>query len=192
MADMRTQAVMGIIPPSVAEARIAERWPTVAAYPFVSKPAAALQVLAKKLVLAVLSLPAILAAVLLIFAVPLAFLIAFLAWLMLAPFFALKILPGSMTRYLLTNRRLVVQRGWSRKIVREVPLAEIEKVQIVPGSEQSFYTSADLEILSNGRPVLRLPGVDEYQQFCVQIENAYLAWGRKEPPKEQAYPAKAP
>lgn len=192
MADMRTQAIMGIIPPTVGEARIAERWPTVAAYPFVSKPAAALQELAKRLIVFTLKLPWLVAVVLMPLVLPVSFLIALTAWLMLAPFFFLKILPGFMTRYLLTNRRLVVQRGWSRRIVKEVPLSEMDKVRVVPGSEQPFYTSADLEILSNGKVLLRLAGVDEYEQFRVQIENAYIAWGRKEHPKEQLYPAKAP
>ncbi|MCS6977284.1 MAG: PH domain-containing protein [Gemmatales bacterium] len=188
---MRTQPVMGIVPPSVAEARIAERWPTVAAYPFVSKPAAALQTLAKGLIVSILKLHWLLAAILMIFVLPLSFLIALAAWLMLAPFFFAKILPGFMTRYVLTNKRLMVQRGWSRRIVKEVPLTEMDKVQVVAGSEQPFYTSADLEILSNGKVLLRLPGVDEYEQFRVQIENAYIAWGRKEQPKEQQFPAKA-
>lgn len=175
--DMRTQAILGVVPPSIAEARIAERWPTVAAYPFVSKPAAALQQLAKALLVAVIKLPFVLAAILMIFVFPLSFLLALAAWLMLAPFFAAKILPGTMTRYLLTNQHLAIQRGWSRKVVHKVPLSDIETVQVVPGSEQPFYTSADLDILSNGKVLMRLRGVDEYEQFRVQIENAARAWG---------------
>lgn len=191
MADMRTQAVMGIIPPTVDEAKIAERWPTVAAYPFASKPASALQELAKNLCVATIKLPFIIAGLLLIVVVPLATLIAAAGWLMLGPFFAMKILPVFMTRYLLTNRRLVIQRGWSRKTVQEVKLEEIENVQVMTGSEQPFYTSADLEIISAGKPIMTLRGVDEFRHFQVQIENAYLAWGRKNPPKVQAFPAKA-
>src|SRR4029453_10714303 len=94
-----------------------------------------------------------------------------------------------MTRYLLTNRRIVIQRGWTRKPVQEVKLTEIEKVQIAPGSEQEFYTSADLEIISAGKPLMVLRGVDEYRQFMIQIENTRLAWGRLNPPKDQQYPA---
>jgi len=191
MADMRTQAVMGIIPPTVAEAKIAERWPTVAAFPLVSQLSARLQELAKGIMLATFRLPFILAAVALPFTFTLALLIALAGWLLLAPFFALKIAPIFMTRYLLTNRRLVVQRGWSRRTAAEVPLAEIDKVQVADGSEQPFYTSADLEILSGGKKVLTLRGVDEFQQFKIQIENAYLAWGRKDPPRNQQFPAKA-
>jgi uncharacterized membrane protein YdbT with pleckstrin-like domain len=190
MADMRTQAVMGVIPPTVAEAKIAERWPTVAAFPFVSKPACGLQELAKNILLATFKLPVIAAAVLLLVTFPLALLIALAAWLMLAPFFALKIAPVFMTRYLLTNRRLVIQRGWSRKPVQEVKLEEIEKVQVAAGTEQEFYTSADLEIISAGKPIMTLRGVDEFKQFQIQIENAYLAWGRKNPPTVQLFPGK--
>ena len=40
-----------------------------------------------------------------------------------------------------------------------------------------------------GKVLVTLPGVPEYRQFKINIESAYLAWGRKSPPKEQTHPA---
>jgi len=189
MGDMRMQAVMGVIPPEVAEARIAVRWPSVAAYGGVAKLGASMQQTANGLFRWTLNQPAVLAGLLMFVTVPLAFLLAAPAWLLMAPPYYLKVLPVFMTRYTLTNRRIMIQRGWSLKPVQEVKLEDIEAVKVAAGSEQPFFLAADLEILSAGKPALTLKGVKEYQQFKIVLENAYLAWGRRSPPKEQIHPA---
>ena len=189
MADMRSQAIMGIIAPESAEARLTYRWPSVARFPAPAKLGNSIIQSARGLVFAVIKMPFILAVILMIPATVVAFLIAFVAYLMLAPLYFSKVLPVMMTKYVLTNRRLMITKGWSQKPVAEVPLDQIEAVRIVPDSEQPFYLAADLEIVSGGKVALTLPGVPEFRQFKVNIENAYLAWGRKDPPKEQIHPA---
>jgi hypothetical protein len=199
--DMRQEAILGIIQPQVAEAKLAERWPSVTAY-LGGAPArlgAQMQLAARGLIRAVLRLPVWLSALAMILALPLATLIALAAWLLLAPFFFLRIMPITATRYVLTNKALKVLKGWSGRVVQEIPLAEMDAepngdfprvaVRIVPGSVQDFYQAADLEILSHRQVALVLRGVKEYEQFQRAIENAWFAFGRKEMPKQQIHPA---
>lgn len=187
--DMRRQAIMGVVPPQVAEARITVRWPSVAAYPAPARLGAAMQTTANALYRAVLKLHPILAGLLLIPVVPLCFFIALAAWLMLAPFYFIKIMPFLATRYALTNRRVMIQKGISAVPRQYVNLEDITAVRVVPGSEQPFYLAADLEVVSTNGAVLRLAGVKEFASFKAAIENAQLAYGRKSPPTEQIHPA---
>jgi hypothetical protein len=189
MTDMRSQAVMGIIPPQVAEARLAYRWPSVARFPGPARLGNAIIQTAKNLVFAVIRMPVYLSAFLILPATVLATLIAFAAYLLLAPLYFSKVMPLMMTKYVLTNRRIMIQKGWSQKSAGEVPLEKLEEVRVVPGTEQPFYLAADLEIVADGRVSLTLHGVPEFRHFKVNIDNAYIAWGRKDAPKEQIHPA---
>jgi hypothetical protein len=149
MTDVRKQAVTGVVPPQVDEAIIRVAWPAVTTNP----PAAAL---GKTLMRTIILAP--------------------VAWLMLAPLYFKKVLPGLAMRYTLTNRRLMKQRGMRPRAVAEIPLSEIEEVRIVPGSQDKFYRSATLEVLSKGEVKLRLRGVPEPESFKLAVENACMAW----------------
>jgi hypothetical protein len=153
MTDVRQQAVTGLVPPQQGEAVIREVWPSVAAFPAVAA-------LGEKLTRSVVLAP--------------------LAWLMLAPFYFLKVFPlfGVARRYTLTNKRLMVRRGFPPKpqAGHEIGLADIDDVRIAPGSENRFYRAADLEVLSKGQVALKLPGVPEAESFRHAIVNAYKAW----------------
>ncbi|MER3415065.1 MAG: hypothetical protein C4297_02485 [Gemmataceae bacterium] len=195
-----TVAVAGVVPPEIAEAVIAVRWPSVVRFRAVAGLGARLQQLATALVRWIIRvserLPTLLAilvgGILLGCLFPVACLLAFAAWLLLAPFYFSKIAPFTMTRYVVTNRRVMIQRGWSLVPVAEIPLERIASVRVVPGSGDPFYLAADIEIYAQDAPetpALVLQGVKEYEQFRVIIENTYLAWGRKNPPKEQIHPA---
>jgi hypothetical protein len=189
MADMRTQAVMGVIPPEVAEARIAVRWPSVAKYGAPAKLGSTMQEFATRLIRSTLHLPLLLAIPAFAVALLVGFAIACLAWLLLAPFFFLRLMPFVAIRYTLTNRRLMIQRGITAQPAQEVALGDITTVRVVPESVQPFYRSGDIEVLSGDRVALTLRAVKEPEQFKHIILNAYLAWGRKAPPREQIQPA---
>ena len=143
------QAVTGLVPPQLGEATIRVVWPSVAASPAVASFGRALM---RTIILAPL------------------------AWLMLAPFYFKKILPGLACRYALTNRRLMIQRGWKRKPAHEINLAQIDEVRLKPESYDPFYRTADLEILSQGRVAMTLPAVPNAESFRHAIVNAYKAW----------------
>ena len=84
MADARTQVVTGVVPPEVAEARIREVWPSVAASPGIANLG---RVLTGTIVLAPL------------------------AWLLMAAVYFGKLLPFRAKRYTVTNRRVMIRRG---------------------------------------------------------------------------------
>jgi len=149
MPDGRKQAVTGLVPPQLAETTIRVVWPSVAASPAVAR-------LGRSLMRTIILAP--------------------LAWLMLAPFYFKKILPGSARRYTLTNRRLMIQKGWKRKPSREIALAKIDDVRQSADSYDSFYRTATLEIISQGQVALTLPGVPNAESFRHAIVNAYKAW----------------
>jgi hypothetical protein len=188
MVDMRSQAVVGVVPPDVAEALLAERWPSVASRGGIARLGSAIQEQAAGLFRATIKLPTILAIILVLPVTIIAFFMASLAWLFLSLAFLLKIGPFVATRYTLTNRRLMIRKGLKPRPVQEVKLSEIEEVRVVPDTEQPFYLAADLEIISDGKSVLRLAGVPEYKTFKRSIEDAYVAWARPQP-KEQIHPA---
>jgi hypothetical protein len=144
------QAVAGLMPPQLGEAMIRETWPSLRGMN------GALAGLAAKLMKSIVLAP--------------------LGWLLLAPLFAHRFRPFFCRRYTLTNRRLMIRRGLKPSPVQEVPLAEIEDVRIAPGSLDSFYHAADLEIIAKGQPVMKLIGVPEPESFRHAIINAVMAW----------------
>jgi hypothetical protein len=144
------QAVTGLTPPQRAEAIIREVRPTVAAHPGLSGPA---QMFLQSVILAPLG------------------------WLLLAPLFPLKFLPFVCKRYTLTNRRLMVRRGLARpRPIQEIALTDIDDVRVAPNSQNIFYHSGVLEILSQGKTVFHLPGVPQPEAFRHTILNAVRAW----------------
>jgi len=143
------QAIAGLTPPQWAEGMVREVWPSVAAHP---GPAA----LGRWLIQSVGLAP--------------------LGWLLLAPFYFLKIMPFLSTRYTLTNRRLMIQRGLKPRPVQEVALADIDDVRITADSHSVFYKSGTLEVLSKDRVVLTLPGVPESDSFRHTILNTVAAY----------------
>jgi hypothetical protein len=149
LSDVRRQAVTGVVPPQTAEAKIRVAWPAVTTAVPVAK-------LGKTLMCTIILAP--------------------LAWLLLAPFYFKKILPFAATRYTLTNRRLMIQRGLRPRPVSEIALAEIDEVRIPPESVDTFYRAGTLEIVSKGQVRLTLPGVPEPEAFRHAVINSCMAW----------------
>ncbi len=149
MTDRRNQAVTGLTPPQSDEARIRVVWPSVAAHSGVASLGRALT---RTIVLAPL------------------------AWLIMALPYFMKVLPGMERRYTLTNRRLMIQKGWKLTPAQEVPLEDIEDVRVVEDANSPFFRSATLEIIAKGQVAMRLPGVPGPQSFRHAILNTTKAW----------------
>ncbi len=97
--------------------------------------------------------------------------------MLLAPLFPLKFLPFVCKRYTLTNRRLMVRRGLARpRPIQEIALSDIDDVRLDTAGSNAFYRSGTLEILSQGKVVLRLAGVPQPEAFRHTILNAVRAW----------------
>jgi hypothetical protein len=144
------QAVTGVIPPLLREGLIREAFPTVLGL----NSGAAL--LAKKLMQTYVLAP--------------------LGFLLLGPLFALRFAPFLCRRYTLTNRRLMIQRGLKPSPVQEVALSDIDEVRSDSAAVDPFYVSGTLEIVSNGKVVMTLPGVPEPEGFRHAIVNSVKAW----------------
>jgi hypothetical protein len=147
--DIREQAIAGVIPPQLAEARMREAFPSVARFPGVASLG---RVLTRTIILAPL------------------------AWMVMGFFYFLKVLPIGMTRYTLTNRRLMVRKGWGGKVAQEVPLADVDDVRVITDGNSSFFRAGTVEIVRQGQMVLSLPGVPEPDAFRHAIINACTAW----------------
>lgn len=144
------QAVAGLMPPQLGEALIREAWPSAVSHP-------AMAGLAQKLIRTIVLAP--------------------LGWLLLAPSLLKLLLPfAPKRRYTLTNRRLMIQDGFRPRPVQEVALADIDEVRLVPDSYNPFYHAGDLEVLSKGQVVLKLPGVLEPEGFRHAVVNSVKAW----------------
>src|SRR5918911_285598 len=144
------QAVAGLTPPQLGEAMIREAFPSIHAFsPGLTK-------LSQRLIRTIVLAP--------------------LGWLLAAPLFFLKIAPVVGRRYTLTNRRLVVRRGWKLRPVQEVPLEAIDDVRLDPATVDPWYFAGDLEVISGGKVILRLPGVPEPEGFRQAVVNAVKAW----------------
>jgi hypothetical protein len=144
------QAVAGLMPPELAEATIRECFPSVIARgrPLCKAAAACMRTIV----------------------------LAPLGWFLLALLFPWRIAPVFERRYTLTNRRLMVRKGWSGRPGHEVKLDAIDDVRLVEGSLDPFYRAGDLEVLSGGHPVLTLHGVPDPESFRQAVLNAVRAW----------------
>ncbi|MGH7173292.1 MAG: PH domain-containing protein [Gemmataceae bacterium] len=164
--QMPRQAVAGLMPPQLAETMIREVWPTV------RNVSAAVAGLSATLMRSMFLAP--------------------LGWMFNILLFGRKFAPFLCQRYTLTNRRLMVQRGWKPAPVQEVALADIDEVRLLADSYDAFYRSGDLQVLSGDKEVLKLVGVPEPESFRLAIVNAVQSWGGSDKLKGPFVPASAP
>src|SRR5262245_48914655 len=150
MTADRKQAVTGVLPPQLGEAIIREVWPSVTGM----QPG--LAALGEKMQRTIVLAP--------------------LAWLLLAPLYFKKVLPFLATRYTLTNRRLMIQRGLRPKPSQELALADIDDVRLAPGSLSGFYRSGTIEVLAKGQVAMTLAGVPDPESFRHAVLHACRAW----------------
>lgn len=148
--------ITGVIPPQVEEARIRDVWPSVAASPGLAS-------LGKGLTYTILLAP--------------------LAWMIMGMAYFAKVMPFTARRYSLTNRRVMIRKGWSGKVGGEVPLELIREVKVVSDDNSDFFRAAPLHILGEGsdQPLLILPGVPEPENFRRAILHARDAWFPQHP-----------
>ncbi len=147
--DIRDQAIAGVMAPQMGEARIREAWPSVTR-------ASGLATLGRGLTRTIVLAP--------------------VGWLIMSLAYFSKVLPFTMTRYTLTNRRLMIRKGWSGKPTKEVPLIEIDEVRVVTDGNSDFFRAGNLEILNGDRIVLTLTGVPEPDGFRHAIIDSCTAW----------------
>jgi uncharacterized membrane protein YdbT with pleckstrin-like domain len=135
--------------PAIQETRIREVWPTVARVPAVAG-------LGKMLTRTIILAP--------------------LAWLVMGGVYFLKVMPIFAIRYKLTDKRIMIVRGWSAKVSHAVALADIDDVQLDPATVDNFFRSADLKIISGGNVAMTLTAVPDAEAFRHAILDSRNAW----------------
>jgi Bacterial PH domain len=149
MVEAVAQVITGVVPPLLAEGRVREAWPSVQSHPVVATVGL---LLTRTIVLAPL------------------------AWLLMSGVYFGKLLPLVGKRYTLTNRRLMIRRGWKCSVAKEIALADIDDVRAEPDANSNFFRAANLVIVSKGQVVMTLAGVPEPDGFREAILNAQSAW----------------
>ncbi len=149
MVERRVQAITGITTPEQGEARIREVWPSVARIP-------GLAGLGRMLTGTIVLAP--------------------LAWLLMSAAYFGKLLPLLATRYTLTNRRIMIRRGWAGPPAHAVLLADIDEVHVVTDGNSDFFRAGNLKIVGKGQVLLTLAGVPEPESFRHAILNTCNAW----------------
>ena len=88
-----------------------------------------------------------------------------------------RIAPGVATRYRVTNRRIIVQRGIAGRDERSIALDEFDQIQVVVQPGQAWYDAGDLVFLQGQSERFRLPGVSRphaFRQVCLKTHQAYV------------------
>jgi uncharacterized membrane protein YdbT with pleckstrin-like domain len=134
---------------AIQETRIREVWPTVARAPAIAGLG---KLLTKTIILAPLG------------------------WLLMSGVYFGKVMLFTAIRYKLTDKRIMILRGWSAKVSQAVALADIEDVQLDPASVDHFFRSADLKIISGGEAAMTLTAVPDAEAFRHAILDARNAW----------------
>lgn len=143
-----SQAITGVSPPTAAETTVMITYPSMGATPFgqtlgrlYSIRAGLGNILTIGNVIAVLSIPQALL------------------------LFVLRILPWNCTRYRLTNRRVVVEKGLKAKVDKEVSLSHFDRVETVVQPGQDWYPCGDLVFYNGQIETFRLLGVPHPESF---------------------------
>jgi hypothetical protein len=159
-APRSSQAIAGVVPSEVQESTIMVIWPSIAAFGlgrglgklYNSGAPFGHRVFKLGNLIALASIP---------IAIPLYF------W---------KVLPWVGTRYRLTNRRVIIERGWAHVAEKWVHLDRFDRVEVDVRSGQAWYNAGDLIFLLNNVETFRLKGVSRpegFRQNCLKAHQAY-------------------
>jgi hypothetical protein len=91
--------------------------------------------------------------------------------------FFLRIAPAIGTRYRLTNRRIVVERGLTGVPERWVELDRFDSITIEVRPGQEWYDAGDLVFRLGAVETFRLPGVsrpEAFRQTCLKARMAHV------------------
>jgi hypothetical protein len=155
------QPISGVVPAELRETTVMTVWPSVAMYP---------------LGRALGSLFAIRWPDIYIFR--LGNLIALLSIPVALVLFFMRIAPGIGTRYRLTNRRIIVERGLSGVLDKAVDLDRFDTILIEVQPGQAWYDAGDLIFKLGNVETFRLEGVSRPAAFratCLKSHVAHVA-----------------
>jgi len=155
------QPIAGVTPAETAEATVTTVWPSIGAFP-------SGQVLGR---LCDIRWPGIyifqLGNLFALLGIPLALVLYFS-----------RIAPGTAVRYVVTNRRIVVQRGFRWKESRSITFHAFDEIGVDVRPGQGWYPAGDLVMRQSGKEDFRLAGVswpEGLRQTIVKSRTAFLS-----------------
>ncbi|MCH2130896.1 MAG: PH domain-containing protein [Pirellulaceae bacterium] len=153
------RAIAGVVPREVAEVPVMTVWPSIAAYPSgrflgtLYNWRGGTYIFRLGNLLALASIPHALA------------------------LYFYRILPYVGTRYTLTNRRVVVQRGLMAMDDKSVDLDRFDRIEIQVQLGQEWFQAGDLVFFQENTETFRLDGVsrpEAFRQVCIKSHEAYV------------------
>lgn len=162
MSESVKQAIAGVAPSQLSEVTVMTVWPTMGSL----LPGRWLGMLYDRKVTTGLGNVLSLRNLLILITIPGA--LKLFAWL---------IAPIRCRRYRLTNRRVVIQRGYLAKDVMSVGLDQFDSIEteVLPG--QAWFRCGDLVFKRGGIEVFRLAGVSRPETFrhtCLKAHMSYV------------------
>jgi hypothetical protein len=163
------QAIAGVTPAESAEATVTTVWPSIGAYP-------SGQALGR---LCGIRWPGVyffqLGNLFALLGIPLALVLYFC-----------RIAPGTAVRYVVTNRRVIVQRGLDSKESRSIAFHAFDEVFVDVRPGQAWYPAGDLVMRQSGKEVFRLGGVswpEGLRQTILKARTASLSVQQSRQPR---------
>ena len=174
-----TQAITGVAPPDLGEVTNMVVWPSVAKFGFAQTLGRLFRirigianVLTVGNMIALASIPAGLV----------------MYFLKINPGFGIPPLASWMPkalwiwnplclRYRLTNRRVVIEQGFSGKDMVELPLDRFDSIEVVVQPGQAWYKAGDLIFSDGGVEKFRLLGVqrpETFRQTCLKSRQSFV------------------
>ena len=155
------QPIAGVVPPETSEATVTTVWPSIVMYPIGEWMGRIFSI--KWPNVYIFRLGNLIA----LFSIPLA-----------AGLYFYRVAPKFGTRYRITNRRIIVERGVSGAEERSIGLDEFDEIKIEVKSGQAWFDAADLVFCRDSLEVFRLQGIsrpEPFQQTCWKTHRAYCS-----------------
>lgn len=92
-----------------------------------------------------------------------------------AALYLFRVAPGVMLRYRLTNRRIVVERGWAHREEKWVDLDRFDAIDVVVRPGQRWFAHGDLVFRQGNVETFRLEAVPRPHQFKAVCWKARMA-----------------
>jgi Bacterial PH domain len=158
-ASLPVQPIAGVYPVELREVTVMTVWPSVAKYPLGRALGQAYSIRWPD-----------------VYIFRLGNLLALLAIPLSLPLFFLRIAPGLGTRYRLTNRRVIVERGLSSREDKAVDLDRFDRIEVQVQPGQEWYHAGDLIFKQGAVETFRLEGVsrpDTFRATCLKSQLAH-------------------
>ena len=94
-----------------------------------------------------------------------------------AALFFYRLAPFVGTRYRVTNRRVIVERGIKGKEEKSVELDRFDEIEVVVRPGQAWYSAGDLIFRNGETETFRLDGVsrpESFRQVCMKARNGFV------------------